>query len=114
MGQVALNDAPASTSRWDAADYARIGGFVPALGQHMALSTIALIWFVTAINWRGARAAGQFQLVTLLIKLIPLVTVIILIPIAFGRSEPVSLTPFPADGLSLAAVSGSAITARRA
>ena len=83
--------------------------FVPALGQHMALSTIALIWIVTAINWRGARAAGQFQLVTLLIKLIPLVTVIILIPIAFGRSEPVSLTPFPADGLSLAAVSGSAI-----
>ncbi|ABF54870.1 amino acid permease [Sphingopyxis alaskensis] len=83
--------------------------FVPALGQHTALSTIALIWIVTAINWRGARAAGQFQVVTLLIKLIPLVTVIILIPIAFGRSEPVALTPFPADGLSLAAVSGSAI-----
>jgi len=29
----ALTDAPASTSQWDAADYARIGGFVPALGQ---------------------------------------------------------------------------------
>ncbi|WP_426266825.1 class I SAM-dependent methyltransferase [Sphingomonas sp. LHG3443-2] len=25
-------DAPASTSSWDAADYARVGGFVPALG----------------------------------------------------------------------------------
>ncbi len=83
--------------------------FVPVLGQHMALSTIALIWIVTAINWRGARAAGQFQIATLLIKLIPLVTVIVLIPIAFGRSEPVALTPFPAEGLSLAAVSGSAI-----
>jgi SAM-dependent methyltransferase len=33
MGEDALSDAPASTSQWDAADYARIGGFVPALGQ---------------------------------------------------------------------------------
>ena len=33
MGVDALIDAPASTSKWDAADYARIGGFVPALGQ---------------------------------------------------------------------------------
>jgi SAM-dependent methyltransferase len=33
MGGNALTDAPASTSTWDAADYARIGGFVPALGQ---------------------------------------------------------------------------------
>ena len=33
MGQDALTDAPASTSQWDAAEYARIGGFVPALGE---------------------------------------------------------------------------------
>jgi trans-aconitate methyltransferase len=33
MGGDALTDAPASTSQWDAADYARVGGFVPALGQ---------------------------------------------------------------------------------
>ena len=32
MGEVALSDAPASTSQWDAADYARVGGFVPELG----------------------------------------------------------------------------------
>jgi len=83
--------------------------FVPALGQHLVLSTIALIWLVTAINWRGARAAGRFQLATLLIKLVPLVAVIILIPVTFGRAEPVAVTPFPAEGLSFAAVSGSAI-----
>jgi APA family basic amino acid/polyamine antiporter len=86
-----------------------LGLFVPAIGDHMAISTIALIWLVTAINWRGARAAGRFQIVTLAIKLIPLVTVVVLIPIAFGRGEPVTITPFPAEGLSLAAVSGSAI-----
>ncbi|MEO5810411.1 MAG: methyltransferase domain-containing protein [Sphingomicrobium sp.] len=27
-----MNEHPASTSQWDAADYARVGGFVPALG----------------------------------------------------------------------------------
>ncbi|MEO6580034.1 MAG: methyltransferase domain-containing protein [Sphingomicrobium sp.] len=32
MGQDALNDLLTSTSQWDAADYARVGGFVPALG----------------------------------------------------------------------------------
>jgi SAM-dependent methyltransferase len=33
VGQDALSDAPASTSQWDAADYARVGGFVAELGQ---------------------------------------------------------------------------------
>lgn len=83
--------------------------FVPQLGRHMALSTIALIWIVTAVNWRGARAAGRFQIATLAIKLVPIVAVILLVPIAFGRAEPVAVIPFPAEGLSLAAVSGSAI-----
>lgn len=33
MGEDALSETIASTSEWDAADYARVGGFVPALGQ---------------------------------------------------------------------------------
>jgi SAM-dependent methyltransferase len=32
MGEDALSETVASTSQWDAADYARVGGFVPALG----------------------------------------------------------------------------------
>ncbi len=32
MGRDALTEVVASTSQWDAADYARVGGFVPALG----------------------------------------------------------------------------------
>ena len=32
MGRDALTDITASTSQWDAADYGRVGGFVPALG----------------------------------------------------------------------------------
>ncbi len=33
MGRDPLTDTFVSTSDWDAADYARVGGFVPALGQ---------------------------------------------------------------------------------
>ena len=33
MGKDALTNLVTSTSEWDAADYARVGGFVPALGQ---------------------------------------------------------------------------------
>lgn len=33
MGEVALSETTVSTSDWDAADYARVGGFVPALGE---------------------------------------------------------------------------------
>ena len=33
MGEGALTDAIASTNQWDAAEYARVGGFVPALGE---------------------------------------------------------------------------------
>jgi len=32
VGEDALSGPPASTSQWNAADYARVGGFVPALG----------------------------------------------------------------------------------
>ena len=33
MGEDALSDGPVSTSKWDAADYARVGGFVAELGE---------------------------------------------------------------------------------
>jgi SAM-dependent methyltransferase len=33
VGEDTLTDGPSSTSQWDAADYARVGGFVPELGQ---------------------------------------------------------------------------------
>ncbi|HET8534940.1 MAG TPA: methyltransferase domain-containing protein, partial [Sphingomicrobium sp.] len=33
MGEDALSEAPASTSCWDAADYARVGAFVAELGM---------------------------------------------------------------------------------
>ena len=39
MGEDTLTDTPASTSQWNAEDYARVGGFVPELG-HAALELL--------------------------------------------------------------------------
>lgn len=83
--------------------------FWPLLGQYPALFAIALIWAVTLINLRGARAAGGFQIVTLTIKLVPLVVVVALIALVLGREGAAAITPFPAEGLSATAVGGSAI-----
>jgi basic amino acid/polyamine antiporter, APA family len=42
----------------------------------LAIWSIALIWLLTFLNLRGAVAAGRFQVVTTLLKLLPLVAVI--------------------------------------
>ena len=81
----------------------------PTVGAHSTVSTIALIWIITLVNWRGARAAGQFQVVTLLIKLVPLITVLILMAIILIQRGTAPIAPFPSEGLKLSAVSGSAI-----
>jgi basic amino acid/polyamine antiporter, APA family len=83
--------------------------FFPLLGRYPALATIALIWIITLINLRGARTAGGFQMITLLIKLMPLLTVIVLIVIVIAKSGTATIAPFPASGLTLTAINGSAI-----
>ncbi|MEY2926346.1 MAG: hypothetical protein RL367_823 [Pseudomonadota bacterium] len=83
--------------------------FVPALGNHAALAALALLWAITAINLRGVRLAGGFQAVTLLIKLVPLIAVIVLIMLVLAQQGTSVVTPFPVQGLSAAAVNGSAI-----
>ena len=61
--------------------------FVPAISQTPmmpALCAIGLVWAVTLINLRGVRAAGDFQILTVLLKLMPLLAVIVLAAMAFG------------------------------
>jgi APA family basic amino acid/polyamine antiporter len=44
-----------------------------------ALSSCALLWLMMGLNLAGARAAGQFQVLTTLLKLLPLAAVILII-----------------------------------
>ncbi len=52
-----------------------IGFFIPAVVQNPAISacvSLLLIWFTTGINVVGVKTASTFQLITTLVKLLPL------------------------------------------
>jgi APA family basic amino acid/polyamine antiporter len=50
-----------------------------------SLTAIALVWAMTLINLRGIRAAGNFQILTLLLKVIPLIAVIVIAALVLGE-----------------------------
>lgn len=77
-----------------------LGAFVPGLAALQggdALAAVVMIWALTLLNLRGARSAGGFQLVTTLIKIVPLVLVLVLAGMALGSGE-ASLPPLPGLG----------------
>ena len=56
--------------------------FIPALtasAMATALGATTLIWALTALNLGGAKGAGRFQVVTTILKLLPLVAVVLII-----------------------------------
>ena len=64
-----------------------LSAFVPAISATPmipALCAIALVWAMTLVNLRGVRAAGNFQIVTLLLKLVPLLAVIVIAAVVLG------------------------------
>jgi basic amino acid/polyamine antiporter, APA family len=84
---------------------------VPGLGATPGLAgllAIALVWVVTAINISGVTAAGRVQVVTLLLKLVPLVAVpLIALGLLVERGSaallPAAPVPISLDGIAMAA-----------
>jgi basic amino acid/polyamine antiporter, APA family len=77
----------------------------PALGGEAAIVPMAIGWLVllTAINAAGVRAAGSFSIVTVAIKLIPLLAVVFLFAergVTGGTFEP--LAPLPVNFANIA------------
>jgi APA family basic amino acid/polyamine antiporter len=67
-----------------------LSAFIPAIGSTPmapALCAIALVWAMTLVNLGGVRAAGNFQIVTVLLKLVPLVAVIVIAAVVLGSGE---------------------------
>ncbi len=62
-----------------------------------ALTAVALIWLLTLLNLAGARRAGQFQVVTTILKLVPLIAVIVIAVMLGARGES-SLPALPQSG----------------
>jgi APA family basic amino acid/polyamine antiporter len=61
------------------------------------LTAVALVWILTFLNWRGVKHAGVFQLVTTVLKVMPLVAVIVLaiVLIAAGDQSVIMVEPQP-------------------
>jgi APA family basic amino acid/polyamine antiporter len=73
-----------------------------------ALTAVAMIWILTFVNWRGVKQAGVFQLVTTVLKLMPLLAVVILAILLLGRAD-ASLIKVEAQPFTISAVTAAAI-----
>lgn len=85
-----------------------LGSFVPWIRStplNGALTAVALIWLLTLLNLGGAKAAGRFQVVTTMLKLVPLLAVIVLATGALASGS----ASLPTGGVAVASLA-SAIT----
>jgi basic amino acid/polyamine antiporter, APA family len=81
----------------------------PVLGDtgNSAIATIAIIWTFTFINLRGVETAGKVQLVTTIIKLIPLIAVAVLAVYILANQGTAIVRPLDTGDLSLASISAA-------
>lgn len=72
-----------------------------------AIASLAIIWLLTYLNWRGTREMGAVQVVTTVLKLLPLVAIVVLgLSLAIGGDA--SVIKVDAQPFSLNAVHASA------
>lgn len=79
-----------------------LSAFVPVIGATPLLPAacaIALVWAMTLLNLRGVQAAGNFQIATLLLKLVPLIAVIVIAALALGNGT-AEVRPFAMSELN--------------
>lgn len=81
--------------------------FLSGSSYRPAIGAALLVWALTALNLRGARAAGQFQIVTVALKVVPLIVVIVLAGLALANGS-AEVAPFDPATISLASVNAAA------
>jgi basic amino acid/polyamine antiporter, APA family len=90
---------------------AALSELVPALRTTKgapALTAVAIIWILTFLNWRGVKQVGIFQLVTTVLKLMPLLAVIVL-AIVLLAGQDASLIKVEPQPFTISAVTAAAI-----
>ncbi|WP_129793525.1 APC family permease [Sphingosinicella sp. CPCC 101087] len=83
----------------------------PGMAPHSVWLTLALIWSLTAINCIGARPVGVIQLVTTLLKFLPLVAVVVVAALVLGEGGAAAAPPLRAEALQLGGETGIAAAA---
>ena len=81
-----------------------MSAFVPALGAHPlygALTAMAAVWVLIAVNISGIRSAGTLQVVTTTLKILPLLALALF---GFVHFNPHFLAPGPHAGSPLSAI----------
>ena len=83
--------------------------FVPAIAGSPGLLAIGFVWTFTLINCVSLRGVGRVQVLTTVLKLLPLAAAILLTFIAAGNGEAAAVAPpLRADDISLAAITATA------
>jgi APA family basic amino acid/polyamine antiporter len=87
-----------------------LSAMIPALSAQAfrpALAALVLVWLIALVNLRGVKAAGGFQVVTVAIKIVPLLVVIAIAAVLFARGE-APVTPVDAVPITPGAVNTAA------
>jgi APA family basic amino acid/polyamine antiporter len=90
---------------------APLSAVFPGIVAHSAWITLAMIWALTAINCFGAKTAGRVQLVTTILKFIPLAAVVLLAALVLGREGADALPPARLEDVRLGGATGIAAAA---
>lgn len=83
----------------------------PVIGAQPGLSavvTVAIVWLFAFINMRGVALAGRVQLVSTIIKLVPLIAVVALAAWVVMGTGTANIRPFEPSEISLASVTSAA------
>ncbi|MBU6416618.1 MAG: amino acid permease, partial [Xanthomonadaceae bacterium] len=81
-----------------------MSAFIPALGAqplYGALTAMAAVWVLVAVNIAGIRSAGTMQVATTILKILPLLALALF---GFTRFDPHLLVPGPDAGSPLGAI----------
>jgi APA family basic amino acid/polyamine antiporter len=81
----------------------------PGIASHSALITAGVVWALTAVNCVGTRTAGQVQLVTAILKFLPLAAVAALSALLIaGDGGGAALPPLEAEAITFGGVTAAA------
>ena len=83
----------------------------PGITSYSAVITLALVWSLTAINCFGAKTVGRIQLVTTLLKFLPLAAVLLLAIIVLGSGGGEAAPPLDPAALRYSGETGIAAAA---
>ncbi len=90
---------------------APLSTIVPEISDDSVIWTLAIVWLLTAINCFGATAVGRIQLVTTILKILPLAAVLILAIVVLMQGGGSEAPPLRAESLTFSDELGIAAAA---